>query len=189
MILRLKGGLGNQLFQYAAMRALSLRLGLELKLDIDTGFANDPYHRSYRLGAFCLPVDVASPDEIERHRRASLLLWRLRRWVERKLIDGRGIYYCPWLITGMRWQSYVEGYWQSDRYFAPAADTLRKEIRPRPELRRACSFASGVGSHRPVVVVHARRLDHHPSVCPTEYYRRAYEHIVCRHPDARCRAS
>ena len=59
IILRLRGGLGNELFQYAAMRALSLRLGLELKLDIHTGFARDPYHRKYMLGAFCIPVGIA----------------------------------------------------------------------------------------------------------------------------------
>ena len=38
--LKLKGGLGNQLFEYAAARSLALRLNTEL--NIDTSFYDNP---------------------------------------------------------------------------------------------------------------------------------------------------
>lgn len=185
IILRLKGGLGNQLFQYATMRALSLRLDVELKLDVHTGFAKDPYHRKYMLGAFCIPVEVADADEVARHRQTSLPSWPVRRWLETNLRDQRGICYSPWLLTGIRRGSYVEGYWQSDKYFSSAADTLKKELRPRPGLRSTCSFAGSAPPQpqRAVVAVHARRLDF-SSVCSTAYYQSACAYISRIHPNA-----
>jgi hypothetical protein len=47
-----KGGLGNQLFIYAAARALALRTGRTLHLDTTRGYTNDDYGRSYRLNRF-----------------------------------------------------------------------------------------------------------------------------------------
>ena len=45
----IKGGLGNQMFCYAAARALAERTGRELLLDHVTGFRRDGYDRSFRL--------------------------------------------------------------------------------------------------------------------------------------------
>src|ERR1035438_4736918 len=52
LLLRLRGGLGNQLFQYAAGRALALRNGVPLRLDCTSCFRTDLYGRSYALGGF-----------------------------------------------------------------------------------------------------------------------------------------
>jgi hypothetical protein len=52
LIVRLKGGLGNQLFEYAAAHALALRSQVPLWLDTTSGFRGDPYGRRYELGSF-----------------------------------------------------------------------------------------------------------------------------------------
>jgi hypothetical protein len=52
LIVRLRGGLGNQLFEYAAARALALRSQVPLWLDTTSGFCGDPYGRHYELGSF-----------------------------------------------------------------------------------------------------------------------------------------
>lgn len=49
IIARLKGGLGNQLFIYAASLQLAEKYGCNLKLDKHSGFWNDKYKRSYEL--------------------------------------------------------------------------------------------------------------------------------------------
>ncbi len=183
LIVRLRGGLGNQLFQYAAMRALSLRLGVELKLDIHSGFARDPHHRKYMLGAFSIPVGIADDDEVERYRRAHLPSRLVRRWLETTAIRWRGTCYFPWLLAGLAGGSYAEGYWQSECYFTSAADNLKKELRPRQELHCACGIADSESAQRAVVAVHARRLNF-PQACPTAYYQNAYNHISSRHPNA-----
>jgi hypothetical protein len=47
-ITRLLGGLGNQLFRYAAGRALSLARGQPLRLNV-SGFANYGLHQGFEL--------------------------------------------------------------------------------------------------------------------------------------------
>lgn len=57
IIIKLKGGLGNQLFQYALGRALSSRSGMALKLDASS-FQQDAL-RSYRLQHLCVEAALA----------------------------------------------------------------------------------------------------------------------------------
>lgn len=52
IILRVWGGVGNQLFIYAFAKVLSLITDCKVTLDIRTGFANDGYKRVYRLETF-----------------------------------------------------------------------------------------------------------------------------------------
>jgi len=69
----LNGGLGNQMFQYAAARSLAQRVGAELVLDTWSGFVRDrQYRRTYELGA--LPIQGRVARSAER-----LPIW-LRRW-------------------------------------------------------------------------------------------------------------
>ncbi|MDF1563033.1 MAG: hypothetical protein P1V51_08320 [Deltaproteobacteria bacterium] len=60
IIARIMGGPGNQLFSYAAARALALRAGTELLLDATTGYQDDGFGRSYQLDLFDLPVREAT---------------------------------------------------------------------------------------------------------------------------------
>lgn len=56
IIIRLIGGLGNQLFQYAAGRALSLHHNTALKIDISNYFFD---FRTYELNHFCIRGEIA----------------------------------------------------------------------------------------------------------------------------------
>src|SRR4051812_29661343 len=69
VIVKLSGGLGNQMFQYAAGRRLALANGTDLKLDT-TWFGNSAADtpRRYELGVFCLPQVFASGAESRRLR-------------------------------------------------------------------------------------------------------------------------
>ena len=64
IITRLTGGLGNQMFQFAAGYALSLRRGVPLELDV-TSYARDEL-RVYELSAFNLPATIASAETLAR---------------------------------------------------------------------------------------------------------------------------
>ena len=58
IIVKIRGGLGNQMFQYAAGKAVAYRAGLPLKLDI-THFKKNR-KRSYRLGRFNITGGIAT---------------------------------------------------------------------------------------------------------------------------------
>src|SRR5207249_7994069 len=62
VIVRLKGGLGNQMFQYAAARRMALAHNVPLKLDI-SWFALWP-DRAYALHALGIQEAFATPDEL-----------------------------------------------------------------------------------------------------------------------------
>lgn len=63
IITKILGGLGNQMFQYAAGRSLSERLGVELKLDV-SGFEGHEL-REYCLNVFNIKEVFATKEELE----------------------------------------------------------------------------------------------------------------------------
>ena len=61
VIVRISGGLGNQLFSYAAARRLALLNDSELVIDNVTGFISDyQYQRKSALNYFQIPVRLAT---------------------------------------------------------------------------------------------------------------------------------
>ena len=96
IITRIKGGLGNQLFCYAAARRLALVNSAELVIDDVTGFVRDHnYRRRYALDHFHIPARKATPAErlepFERYRRG-LMKWSSRRkqFAERRYVEQEG---------------------------------------------------------------------------------------------------
>ena len=63
IITKIKGGLGNQLFQYAVGRAVALHHKVPLKLDL-TVFETYKLHNGYRLDQFAIKADIATKNEI-----------------------------------------------------------------------------------------------------------------------------
>ena len=63
IITKIKGGLGNQLFQYATGRAVASFHKLPLKLDL-TWFENHKLHSGYRLDQRAIQADIATKNEI-----------------------------------------------------------------------------------------------------------------------------
>ena len=66
VIVNLSGGLGNQLFQYAAAKSVAQKLNTELKLDLTSAKVslNPKGHGHYRLGDFNITENIATPEEI-----------------------------------------------------------------------------------------------------------------------------
>src|SRR5216117_3885832 len=135
VIVRLLGGLGNQMFQYAAARRLALAHNVPLKLDV-SWFSHAP-DRAYALHALNIQEAFASAEEVEEIRGPSTraiprVLFQLRRrfrigydwiWIhERTLspVDPR--------VLQARARTYLDGYWQSEKYFLDVADTIRREF-------------------------------------------------------------
>jgi hypothetical protein len=144
VIVNIYGGLGNQLFQYAAGRAVAHRNKTVLKLDIS---AFESYSlRKYELGVFNIVAEFASAMEIARLKPkpkslAGKVEWRIRRYFTRHLVPyyRRSVFAEQSLesfdpnIFKARKDVYLEGYWQSERYFFDIEPIIRREFTLREE--------------------------------------------------------
>lgn len=158
---RLNGGLGNQLFQYATGRALALQHGCELLLDASRLQASvrNVTPRPFELSHFRHRARVASTSETRRlawlHRMAAVSHWvsPWRTYVERGLRYNAAFAELPD-------QTYLVGYWQSARYFAPVAREIASELSAARPLSPASEAVAEAMSRGPSVALHVRRGDY-----------------------------
>ena len=166
VIVRISGGLGNQLFSYAAARRLALLNDAELVIDNVTGFIRDyQYQRKSALNYFQIPVRLATAVErlepFERFRRG---LWR--NFSKRKSFFDRP-YLCQeqpafdqrLLSFKVKGTLYLEGYWQSENYFKDIENVIRKDLQIKPPSDpENLSLAKKIKSS-PAVALHIRIFD------------------------------
>lgn len=139
IITRIKGGLGNQLFCYAAARRLAFINNAELVIDDVTGFVRDrQYNRKYALDHFHVPIRKATPIErlepFERYRRG-LMKWLSRRkpFAERHYLEQEGYEFDERLLAlKVKETLYLDGLWQSDGYFKDVERTILEDLRIIP---------------------------------------------------------
>ncbi len=198
IVTRLMGGLGNQMFQYAVGRALALRTGATLKLDL-SHYAADG-HRRYELGCFRIEATPATSRDLARFGLAGAplprQLDRIRRLLRSRMapagfpiIRERNFRFDPEVVS-LQGSAYLEGYWQSERYFLDQAETLRREFEPvdAPGPENA-EIAARIGAAN-AVSVHVRRGDYvgnaaasrYHGTCSLDYYRAAVDYVGARTP-------
>ncbi|MHB1164272.1 MAG: alpha-1,2-fucosyltransferase [Candidatus Nanopelagicales bacterium] len=158
---RLLGGLGNQLFQYAAGRAVAERLRCPLYVDAGRLAAVLPGDtpRSFDLGWLVDPAHV-------RAATTPRLPARLLRRVANRVHLPTGTFAEASFAYDSRIESVqvgatLEGYFQSWRYFAEISDSLRGSIRdaaPRSPWFEESAAALAAGG--PWIAVHVRRGDY-----------------------------
>lgn len=178
VVVGLSGGLGNQLFQFAAGRALSLKLGASLVLD--AAWFCGRSDRIYALEPFCIEAQI--------HRSIGFLPnWvnrlesRLaRRWANKRF--GIPIYREPHFqfdndFSIINQSVYLEGFWQSERYFLGFSEIIRNELTLKVELPTAFDSVSKNIECTDSICLHVRRGDYVTNpianlthgLCSTEY--------------------
>lgn len=195
ILLRVRGGLGNQLFSFAAARRLSLVTNVELIIDDISGFLRDfEYNRSYQLNHFHIPCRKATASErLEPFPRIRRLLVRslsqFRPFERRKYIEQEGVDFDQRLLHVVPHGSiYLEGYWQSADYFKDVASTVRHELEVKPPTDGTNLALAAQICGCTAVAVHVRFFDQpHESGnnnASNDYYTRAVEAMECLVPAA-----
>jgi hypothetical protein len=163
------GGLGNQLFCYAAARRLALESGAELVLDVNFFRSDLRYAREYRLDLFGLPPHRIARSTRVLPRALDLGWWRVRRKLAswgclpgiEAVVERDAKAFMPELLTrSVSGKVLLYGYWQDERYFDDIRTVLLKELVPRarPSGRNA-ELGERLRQGR-IAVVHCRRHHH-----------------------------
>jgi hypothetical protein len=190
VVVKLRGGLGNQMFQYAVARRLADTRGAELWLDASEFERDTVYQRRYSLSCFEIRADRIL------ERPFALARWRPRLLLEEPRIhadeelgwarfrEGEPILALsgslldpepsPWII--------LDGSWQSEVYFADAANAIRRDFRVKDDPTAGDPRAAEILSTEAVCLgirryeeANAARLH---SRLPVRYYERAVEHVL-----------
>ena len=200
VIPRFFGGLGNQLFIYAAARRLALANNAELVIDDTSGFSHDhQYQRHYQLDHFSIPCREATASErLEPFMRARRYLkrrWNARRpFAQRSYIRQEGIDFDPRLLSlRPKGRFYLEGYWQSEGYFKDVEPQIRDDLRITPPTDDQNRQMAQRIRNALSVAVHVRFFDEPNTAAsesqaannaPGDYYQRAIATMEQRVPGA-----
>jgi hypothetical protein len=169
---RLMGGLGNQMFQYAAARSLAARHQTGVVVDVDwfseQGVGDT--HRNYGLDVFAGPT--VSPKGGPPTGR---------RFVEQDFGFEPSVRSLPDRTT-------LVGYFQSERYFSDHASEVKADFSFCDEPDEGNRAVLGLIGSCESVAVHVRRGDYatdpaitaHHGLLPLGYYRRAADVIVSK---------
>ena len=120
IIIKIKGGLGNQLFQYAVGRAVALHHKVPLKLDL-TVLETYKVHKGYRLDQFAIKADIATENEIFKLKGGNSLIFSALRkagLIKKKFYfrEKRSSYFDTSVFKNNF--IYLDGYWQNELYFS-----------------------------------------------------------------------
>ena len=175
------GGLGNQMFQYAAARRLAYKRKAPLKLDL-SDLETYELHK-YSLQHLSIRAEIASPEECQDLAR------RKPFYLKKTLIRERRPTYEPrlkWKVPPV----YLKGYWGSEKYFDDVAPLIRAEFEvSTPPSSTNEAMLSEISEAPNPVAVHVRRGDYvgnafHVSQ-PLDYYKAAATGLHQAAPDAR----
>ncbi len=199
IIIRMTGGLGNQMFQYALYLKLC-SMGREVKFDDITEYELDNA-RPVMLWAFGLTYPRADQEEINKITDGFL---NLSHRIRRKLFGRKSLEYqeknCnydPQVLQ--RDPAYLTGYFQSEKYFMDVEEQVRRAFTfsegiwkgQDEEIRRKMQNFLGQIQGCESVSVHVRRGDYlekeeiYGGICTEAYYKSAIEYMQRKRKESR----
>ena len=195
IIVKITGGLGNQLFQYAIGRALSIKLNCELVLDVS--FYPLQSLRKYELEKFHIKARLASKAEINSAGGGDHFIARFIRklgvapfFYPDYIKEIESIRYVK-AIDSCKTGSYLDGYWQNPAYFKSFKEELCDDLSPIEPISLSAEKRLEKIKDTDSVSLHVRRGDYVQNVhtngvhgvCSLDYYRNAIRLIQQEIPD------
>ncbi len=190
VVVRLSGGLGNQLFQYAAGRALSVKHNVPLY--IEKSFYAESPNRHYKLNSFNTCESVISKRELV----ATLLKRKFKlsdyfKSVKSICLESNFLFsensfsYNPDFLS-IDVPVVLNGYWQSEKYFEEFFSWIKNDFKVIDNSGLLNAIFIDKISTENSVAIHVRRGDYLSNkqinsihgICSDEYYVTAYKELV-----------
>ena len=177
--MRIWEGLGNQMFQYAYIRALQLRNNVNVRLCVLPEYLTKSTPRAYELDQLKIRLRRDTRFEkvaefIEKNVILKKILqdvtdkWHRIGYIEEKNVKYKDAY------KYLKGTYYLKGWFQNEKYFKDYEEIIRKELRPKYRIRISRQLGSTLLNYD-TVSVHIRRSDfkRYNNLVPVEYYQRA----------------
>lgn len=181
IVVRVTGGLGNQMFQYAFARTLQTR-GRKVVIQWH-GHRTKSQHNGWELNSvFATPLStrirVANESPL-----LNAIAWFKRRTAREREPKSNG--FCAECLDATR--GYLDGYWQSEKYFLEIEDIIRSDFRFGPLTGENNEQLVARIQSEPCVSVHVRRGDYcdipgMSEICPPDYYKQALATLDAQEP-------
>jgi len=188
----LKGGLGNQMFQYATGRALAEKTGQTLLLDIsgysDPRAVNSDTPRTFDLGVFNIKAEIATSKQIRQIKYPLGIFSKILRKINKKILRRYYRDYHPKLLKNLAKKKniYLDGFFQSQKNFKEIRQKLLEELSLKESGKNSIvqEFAEKIGNSNSISI-HIRRGDYandpktknYHGLIPLSYYEKAISTI------------
>ncbi len=197
IITNLKGGLGNQMFEYAAGLSLSIKKGTAFTVDIShfDNFKNFPNEtrRFLELDSFNVKIEIAKEEEIQKVKYRYPFISQILS-IGNSYLLSHGYIQFPILLNKDSKDIYLDGYFQNESYFDKYSERILKEFTLKEEFinKEFKEVKNNIlNSKYPSVSLHIRRGDYvtnlnankHHGVLDNKYYKIALKEIKKKYPN------
>lgn len=182
IIVRIQGGLGNQLFQYSLYESFRAK-GMETKTDIST-FLDGRETRALELAKLGLEFDVAAKQELHSlYADDARITDRVLRYLtgKKKYIKEKQYDFNPHILQTT--DGFLNGYWQSEQYFESVGSKIREQICFQNTDTETIQNRETQIAQSNSVSIHVRMGDYlqqseiYGNICTKEYYQKAIQYI------------
>jgi len=199
----LTGGLGNQLFQYAVARNLAIKNKIQLVIDVKSGFLINSLYTLFREnGKFALYKNKIKNVQCKNIIFKFLFYKILKNikklfFIKEKVLNNTNNsliinetllnrFYKKILTTDLKKNTYLLGYFQSEKYFLENKNLIIKEIFPskskdknfirmRDKIKNCNSISLGIRFHESIP---KKNLYKFGGVVNSDFYRKAINYIL-----------
>lgn len=183
VIVKIQGGLGNQMFQYAFYEYLR-KYTRDIKFDLSR-YDRAMQHNGYELNKiFGIDVPAADEDEVKAMKAD---FWHLLPKVKRRVFGTPKSVFLQetaWSFDGklFRDNTYYSGYWMNYRYFDDKRRLIKQKFTFAGEISEQNQKVIKKMAECQSVAVHIRRGDYledakYGSVCERDYYEEAIRSV------------
>lgn len=197
IVVRLSGGMGNQMFQYAAAKNLATINNVELVLDISDiqkQTESDVYtKRKFILNAFKIKASVIQNNECDYvYNNPTSFFQKVLSFIKKKVRPYN--YYFDYSLSyrpdffNLGKNAYLEGYFQSEKYFLPIKQQLISEFftdayQINNEISDKIKGSESVGIHfRRGDFSDKMAVNQRHGTCSVKYYEESIELIKKKIP-------
>jgi hypothetical protein len=186
-IVKISGGLGNQMFQYAFANSLGRYTSEEIFFDLSSYRTNNE-HNGFELDSvFNIHLNIVDDNLVYKYATVPDAFCKkiIRRYftkkthyIERKYAYKADVFCKPEVI-------YYDGCWQSEKYFLDIDNQIKSQFKFIGQLNNKTKVLLE-GMPHPVTSIHVRRGDYLNfkgfNICEKIYYQNAIEHINSKFP-------